>query len=118
MYNLYGKIDVFDTEKGILTERKKKIKNIYDGYIFQLYAQYFSLVEMGYSVNKIRLYSMDDNKMYPISKPEDDNEMFSKFKKLIDDINNFDIDSFRQSNQVKCSNCIYEPLCYYSSRKE
>lgn len=30
-YNLYGKIDLFDTEKGILTERKKKIKVVYDG---------------------------------------------------------------------------------------
>lgn len=26
-YNLFGKIDIFDVEKGILTERKKKIKN-------------------------------------------------------------------------------------------
>lgn len=57
-YNLIGKIDTFDTEKGILTERKKKIKTIYDGYVFQLYAQYFSLIEMGYSVKSIRLYSI------------------------------------------------------------
>lgn len=49
-YNIIGKIDIFDSEKGILTERKKKVKTIYDGYIFQLYAQYFSLREMGYVV--------------------------------------------------------------------
>ena len=36
-YGLYGKIDIFDSEKGVLTERKKKIKTIYDGYVFQLY---------------------------------------------------------------------------------
>lgn len=35
-YNLCGKIDTFDSEKGILTERKKKIQTIYDGYIFKL----------------------------------------------------------------------------------
>ena len=29
-YNLCGKIDLFDTEKGLLTERKKHIETIYD----------------------------------------------------------------------------------------
>ena len=29
-YNLIGKIDTFDSVKGILTERKKKIKMVYD----------------------------------------------------------------------------------------
>ena len=55
-YNLVGKIDVFDEKTGILTERKKKIKTVYDGYIYQIYAQYFSLIEMGYKVNELRLY--------------------------------------------------------------
>lgn len=32
-----GKIDIFDTRTGILTERKRKIKKIYDGYLLQLY---------------------------------------------------------------------------------
>ena len=41
-YNLIGKIDVFDEKTGVLTERKKKIKTVYDGYIYQIYAQYFS----------------------------------------------------------------------------
>ncbi len=61
-YGLIGKIDVFDSESGMLTERKKKINKIYDGYIFQLYAQYFALCEMGYAVKSILLYSIDDNK--------------------------------------------------------
>lgn len=47
-YNLCGKIDVFDADTGILTERKKLIKVVYDGYVFQLYAQYYALKEMGY----------------------------------------------------------------------
>lgn len=29
-FNIYGKIDIFDIENVILTERKKKIKTIYD----------------------------------------------------------------------------------------
>ena len=34
-YNIVGKIDVFDCKTGKLTERKRAIKKIYDGYIFQ-----------------------------------------------------------------------------------
>lgn len=117
-YCLYGKIDVFDADKGLLTERKKKIKTIYDGYVFQLYAQYFSLLEMGYQVNKIQLYSMDDNKVYTIKLPENDIKMFSKFEKVIYDIKNFSFDSFVQNNSLKCKNCIYEPLCSYSCEKQ
>ena len=52
-YGVIGKIDSFDMENGILCERKKHISKIYDGYVFQLYAQCFSLREMGYKVKKI-----------------------------------------------------------------
>ncbi|MCR5150839.1 MAG: type V CRISPR-associated protein Cas4 [Clostridiales bacterium] len=116
-FNLLGKIDTFDAEKGILTERKKRITTIYDGYIFQVYAQYFALTELGYEVNEIRLYSMDDNKIYPVKKPEDDLIMFEKFKNVIEDIENFDYSDFKQNNKSKCERCIYEPLCSYSALK-
>ena len=33
-YGIIGKIDLFDVEKCMLTERKKKIVTIYDGYVF------------------------------------------------------------------------------------
>lgn len=117
-YNLCGKIDTFDVEKGILTERKKKIKTIYDGYIFQLYAQYFSLTEMGYDVKEIRLYSMDDNKVYKVNNPILDSEMLHKFETLIHEMNAFAFDRFKQDNIKKCVNCIYEPLCSFSALKE
>ena len=113
-YNLIGKIDTFDSTKGILTERKKKIKTVYDGYIFQLYAQYFALKEMGYTVRQMRLYSMDDNKVYPVEIPEDDPETYMKFEKLLVDMEDFDFSTFRQENPQKCRFCIYEPMCSYS----
>lgn len=116
-YNLCGKIDVFDSESGILTERKKKIKTIYDGYVFQVYAQYFALIEMGYPIKEIRLYSMDDNKVYKISFPEDDKPMLKKFESLIYEINNFSFEFFHQTNIEKCRHCIYETLCSYSALK-
>lgn len=117
-YDICGKIDTFDIEKSILTERKKKIKTVYDGYIFQLYAQYFSLTEMGYNVNTLRLYSMDDNRIYPVKKPYEDLEMYDRFEKLILDMKDFVPDNFAQTNPQKCRNCIYETLCSYSALKE
>lgn len=116
-YNLLGKIDTFDVETGILTERKKKITTIYDGYVFQVYAQYFALSEMGYNVNEIRLYSMEDNKVYPIENPYENIIMFEKFKKVLDDINTFSFNGFVQTNILKCERCIYELLCSFSLLK-
>lgn len=37
-YGIEGKIDIFNINKGELVERKNKIKQIYDGYVFQIYA--------------------------------------------------------------------------------
>lgn len=116
-YNVYGKIDLFDIEKKLLTERKKKINQVYDGYVFQLYAQYFGLKELGYKVKNIRLYSMDDNKVYPVAIPEDDEKMFIKFQRLIENIRDFSFDGFVQTNIEKCKKCIYEELCSFSALK-
>lgn len=110
-YNLIGKIDLFDTVKGILSERKRTIKNIYDGYVFQLYAQYFSLIEMGYDVKEIRLYSYTDNKVYPQKLPKDNLEMLAKFEETIKAMKSFQLDGFQQNNELKCKSCIYEPAC-------
>lgn len=110
-YNIVGKIDIYDGDKKVLIERKRLIKQIYDGYIFQLYAQYFAMKEMGYEVKKIQFYSMADNKMYPVKLPEDNWDMMEKFEKTIDEMRSFNISNFQQSNMEKCKNCIYEPAC-------
>lgn len=117
-YNLFGKIDVFNVKTGQLKERKKKIKTIYDGYIFQLYAQYFALSEMGYNVKILSLYSFDDNKTYNVALPSHDSEMLEKFNEVINNINDFDYTKFIQGNSEKCKRCIYEPLCCYSLNSE
>ena len=110
-YNLTGKIDLFFADTGELVERKKLIKNIYDGYVFQIYAQYFAMIEMGYSVKKLCLHSLDDNRKYPIKFPEEDKVMFDKFESIIKSMASFDILRFVQTNESKCQNCIYEPFC-------
>lgn len=110
-YNLIGKIDVYDKSKCTLIERKKKVKTIYDGYVFQIYAQCFAMREMGYEVKKLIIRSIDDNKNYNILLPEDDEETFDKFIKTIDAVNSFDFFSFVQTNPEKCGRCIYYSYC-------
>lgn len=110
-YNLCGKIDLYYAKTQELVERKKKIKVIYPGYIFQLYAQYFGLVEMGYPVKKLKLYSMDDNKNYPVSLPEEDPKQLQNFEGLIKEINQFSLSNEFTPNANKCQHCIYRNLC-------
>lgn len=47
----------------MLVERKKHVSRIYDGYVFQLYGQYYSMIDMGYAVDSLRIHSIDDNKI-------------------------------------------------------
>ncbi len=114
-YRLCGKIDLFDIKSGKLTERKREIKVIYDGYVFQLYAQYFALTEMGYHVKSIALYDITHNKSFPVALPDVDTEMKQKFETLIEQLNTFDLNQTGfVPNEAKCRNCIYNNLCDYS----
>ena len=110
-YGITGKIDIFDVDTGILTERKKKISQVYEGQIFQTYAQYFALTEMGYVVKRIRLYSMDNNKNHEVKLPMEDPDMKIKFENTLRAMHIFDPSNFKQTNVLKCSKCIYEPIC-------
>ena len=110
-YGIAGKIDIYNQKERVLIERKKKIQQVYDGYIFQLYGQYFALTEMGYDVSKLEMHSIDDNKTYSIPLPEEDPEMQSRFISTITSMRNFDMSKYVQENSKKCANCIYEPAC-------
>lgn len=111
-YNIAGKIDLLDIKKNKLSERKKEIKVIYDGYVFQTYAQYYGLTEMGYEVKEIVIYDITHNKSYPIELPENNPEMNKKFDQLISDIKTFDLSLTPFiANIEKCNRCIYSNLC-------
>ncbi|MBR7063911.1 MAG: type V CRISPR-associated protein Cas4 [Treponema sp.] len=110
-YKLCGKIDIFDVEKGLLTERKKHISKIYDCYVFQLYAQVLCLREMGYTVKECRLYSSDDNKVHPIPLPEEDESMFEKFKATNEAMHTINLATYKPKSADKCNNCIYNDFC-------
>lgn len=110
-YGLVGKIDVYDKSKNMLVERKKHVKVVYDGYIFQLYGQYYAMTEMEYKVDKMRIHSVDDNKNYEIPLPENNILMKRRFEQLISEIRIFDLQEFQQTCAEKCRNCIYEDAC-------
>ncbi|EKD27478.1 MAG: hypothetical protein ACD_79C00707G0002 [uncultured bacterium] len=110
-YKLMGKIDIYDAKEHCLIERKNKIKKIYDGYKYQLYAQYFCLKEMKFEVKKLFFHSLSDNKRYEINLP--DEKETEKFEKIIQTIKNFNLAEFKPiKNPNKCANCIYIELCF------
>ena len=83
--------------------------------MFQVYAQYFGLVELGYEVEKIVIHDRTHNKNYPITLTEEDKVMFEKFERLIEDIRNFDLsDPNFKANIEKCKKCVYSHLCDFS----
>jgi len=109
-YNLAGKIDNYDQKKKEIVERKTLIKKIYDGYRYQMYAQYFCLVDMGYEVQKLFLHSLQDNKRYSIEIPGKD--ATQEFERILKAINNFSVNNYCvRTNKEKCSKCIYRNLC-------
>lgn len=109
-YRLLGKIDLFDLESGILTERKYSITAVYPGFRYQLYAQYFALTEMGYCVKKLRLYSCKDNRMYPVPLPgrTETAEFEGILKKMREYQPEKDVSS---PNPNKCRSCNYRHIC-------
>jgi CRISPR-associated protein Cas4 len=108
-YNLSGCIDIYDANEKLLVERKRKIATIYDGYRYQLYAQYFCMVEMGYEVEKLAFHSLIDNKRYVIGIPG--NAEIQEFENLLQKIQNFDLKDTFIANQNKCEQCVYSSLC-------
>lgn len=111
-YRLLGKIDIYDKELFLLTERKNRIKNIYQGYKYQLYAQALCLEEMGYRVLHFKAYSMEDNKAYVIPPPTPRDE--EKLLELIRKIREYKIEDYINTfpdSIEKCEECIYKELC-------
>jgi CRISPR-associated protein Cas4 len=86
-YKLCGKIDIYNTETKTLVERKNKVVKVYDGYKYQLYAQYRCMTEMGYEVKNLTIYSLKDNIKYDIPLPTGQEQL--KFERLIHEYKKF-----------------------------
>jgi len=100
-----GKIDVYDTKNKCLIERKYKVKNIYRGFKYQLYAQMYCLEEVGLSVERLFIHSLSNNKRYEISLPTKEEKQ--EFEKVIDQMKSFSFASLRNHSCSHCQNNIY-----------
>ena len=109
-YNLVGKIDIYDRERRALIERKTRVKNIYDGYRFQLFAQYFCMEEMGYLVDRLFIHSLEDNRRYAVDLPVGKEK--KRFEKVIENMKNFKVENFINHTCPKCAGSIYGGLAW------
>ncbi|MDO8639694.1 MAG: type V CRISPR-associated protein Cas4, partial [bacterium] len=109
-YGIAGKIDIYDSEKKHLIERKTKIKKIWQGYIYQLYGQYFCLKEMGYEIEKMFLYSMEDNKKYEIEIPSE--KEMAEFEATLEKIRNYNPLLDKEHSCLKCKDSVYGGLAW------
>lgn len=109
-YGLMGKIDVYRRKEKKLIERKYQLKQIFQGHIYQLWAQMFCLREMGYEVETLAFYETSANRMIPVAMPtEHETEYFKNFIKRFRSYNPA-ITPFA-INPNKCRHCIYCNLC-------
>lgn len=100
-----GKIDIFDSKTGYLIERKYRVKAIYKGFRYQLYAQMYCLEELGYKVKKLFIQSLSDNKRYEISIPTQEER--KEFENVILQMKSFDAIALNSHTCNHCSNNIY-----------
>jgi len=116
-YKLLGRIDLFFVKSGLLRERKYSITAVYDGFRYQLYAQYFALREIGYAVRRMELYSSKDNRKYPVDLP-DKTEIY-EFERILESIRAYDPGhDTSPPNLVKCRHCNYREICIYFPEEE
>ena len=108
-YGLMGKIDVYRQNEKILIERKYQLKQIYQGQIYQLWAQYFCMQEMGYDVEKIAFYEISTNKMLYVNLPT--SKDIDEFASFIEKFKAFNPTTNLHVNANKCKHCIYCNLC-------
>lgn len=109
-YGLMGKIDVYKRKEKKLIERKYQLKQIFQGQIYQLWAQMLCLREMGYEVESLAFYETSTNKTTPVVMPTE--EDLNRFKAFINRFRTFDPLSTRFTiNPNKCIHCIYCNLC-------
>lgn len=97
---IMGKIDVYRQKEKLLVERKYKIARIYRGQLYQIWAQYFCMLEMGHEVEKLAFYEISTNKMINVDLPtESDKEELLAF---IEKYKNYDLNTSFKINENKC----------------
>lgn len=96
-----GKIDIYDSNSHFLIERKYRVKAIYTGFKYQLYAQMYCLEEAGFAVERLFLHSLSDNKRYEINLPTEAEK--KEFENIISKMKSFNTVAIQ--NHV-CNHCV------------
>jgi CRISPR-associated protein Cas4 len=104
-----GKIDIYKAKEKLLIERKYQLKTIYQGQIYQLWAEYFCMKEMGYDIEKLAFYAISNNQMFPVELPSDDDKQ--EMMRFIEIFKMYNPEEDIITNENKCNNCIYNSLC-------
>jgi len=104
-----GKIDMYKGHEKKLIERKYQLNNIYQGQIYQLWAQYFCMIEMGYQIESLAFYAIATNTTFPVDIPTEANK--SELHNFIYRFKRFDPTKPINVNRNKCMHCIYCNLC-------
>ena len=108
-YGLMGKIDVYKIKEKYLVERKYQLRQIYQGQIYQLWAQMFCLQEMGYVVEHLAFYEISTKRTTPINLSTCDD--IQHFELFLRSFRNYDPTSPFIPNINKCRHCVYCNLC-------
>ena len=108
-FGVMGKIDIYKSNERRLIERKYQLRNIYQGQIYQLWAQYLCMKEMGYDIDSLAFYEISTNKMIPIELPSE--QQLMQFQQFISLYRNYDPSEPINININKCNHCIYSSLC-------
>lgn len=110
-YGLMGKIDVYKRKEKKLIERKYQLKQIYQGQIYQLWAQMLCLKEMGDEVESLAFFETSTNRMIPVPMPTE--EDLQRFKGFLFSFRSYDPECTPiPINRYKCLHCVYCNLCY------
>lgn len=109
-YGLVGKIDVYKASAAQLIERKRNIATVYQGQLYQLWAQMLCMEEMGYVVKSMGFYDVSTRKLTPVNLPNDHD--LAEFELFLNRYRNYD--PYRDrivTVRAKCLHCIYCNLC-------
>ncbi len=106
---IYGKIDTLHVTEKRLVESKFAITTLYKGYYYQVWAQYFALIEMGFEINTLSFFSIKDRKTYLINIPGESE--YQELRQHIRTIARYDFEQEFIPNPAKCQHCIYATLC-------
>jgi len=108
-FGVYGKIDIYKAQEKLLIERKYQLKTIYRGQIYQLWAQYFSMLEMGYQVERLEFHTQVSRTIHVVPIPDEKDIL--ELNLFLNRFRTFDPTMPFHLNPAKCIHCIYCNLC-------